>query len=52
MQQKLGIIIEGILRFRSQDEQAILLEGLSYDQFRALDDDFDEIINTDLPTDL
>jgi hypothetical protein len=52
MQQKLGIIIEGILRFRSQDEQAILLEGLSYEEFCELDDDLHTIVNTDLPHDI
>jgi hypothetical protein len=50
--QKLAFQVEGVLRFRSQDEQAILLEGLTFDEFIALEDQLDTIVNVDMPEDL
>lgn len=45
----LGIQIEGILRYRTEDEQAILFEGLTFNQFIALDDELNTIMQSDIP---
>jgi hypothetical protein len=48
--QFLGFQIDGVLRFRSEDEQAILVEGLTFDEFIALDDQLNTMMQTDIPT--